>query len=110
MTAQHPDLSQGTLDLLILRTLALGPQHDWPSPGACSTSRATYRGFSKALYIRRCTGWSVVARSRLAGELEKRTTAPNTTSFQRKAVSNLKMETNSWEKLTAAVARVLGTT
>jgi hypothetical protein len=41
MTAHHLDLPQGTLDLLILRTLALGPLHDWPSPGACSTSRRT---------------------------------------------------------------------
>ena len=29
MIAQHLDLPQGTLDLLILRTLALGPQHGW---------------------------------------------------------------------------------
>ena len=29
MTAQHLDLPQGTLDLLILRTLALGSQHGW---------------------------------------------------------------------------------
>ena len=26
---QHIDLPQGTLDLLILRTVALGPQHGW---------------------------------------------------------------------------------
>jgi hypothetical protein len=29
MTAEHLDLPQGTLDRLILRTLALGPQHGW---------------------------------------------------------------------------------
>src|ERR1700678_4598955 len=29
MTAQHLDLPQGTLDLLILRTVALGRQHGW---------------------------------------------------------------------------------
>ena len=29
MTDQRIDLPQGTLDLLILRTLALGPQHGW---------------------------------------------------------------------------------
>ena len=29
MTTQHIDLPQGTLDLLILRTLALGSQHGW---------------------------------------------------------------------------------
>src|SRR5512140_670423 len=29
MTAERIDLPQGTLDLLILRTLALGPQHGW---------------------------------------------------------------------------------
>src|ERR1700704_5544306 len=29
MTGARIDLPQGTLDLLILRTLALGPQHGW---------------------------------------------------------------------------------
>src|SRR6202453_4939577 len=29
MTNQRIDLPQGTLDLLILRTLSLGPQHGW---------------------------------------------------------------------------------
>jgi PadR family transcriptional regulator PadR len=29
MTASAIDLPQGTLDLLILRTLALGPEHGW---------------------------------------------------------------------------------
>jgi PadR family transcriptional regulator, regulatory protein PadR len=29
MTNERIDLPQGTLDLLILRTLALGPQHGW---------------------------------------------------------------------------------
>ena len=29
MPIQHIDLPQGTLDLLILRTLSLGPQHGW---------------------------------------------------------------------------------
>ena len=29
MAGQRIDLPQGTLDLLILRTLALGPQHGW---------------------------------------------------------------------------------
>ncbi len=30
------DLLQGTLDLLILKTLALGPQHGWGSPSGSS--------------------------------------------------------------------------
>lgn len=29
MTGKRIDLPQGTLDLLILRTLALAPQHGW---------------------------------------------------------------------------------
>jgi hypothetical protein len=29
MTEQRIELPQGTLDLLILRTLALGPEHGW---------------------------------------------------------------------------------
>ena len=29
MPDEHIDLPQGTLDLLILKTLALGPQHGW---------------------------------------------------------------------------------
>jgi DNA-binding PadR family transcriptional regulator len=29
MTLERIDLPQGTLDLLLLRTLSLGPQHAW---------------------------------------------------------------------------------
>ncbi|HZW90240.1 MAG TPA: hypothetical protein VFF12_14255 [Myxococcaceae bacterium] len=34
------DLLQGTLDLLVLKTLSLGPQHGWGSRSASSSARA----------------------------------------------------------------------
>jgi DNA-binding PadR family transcriptional regulator len=68
----HP---QGTLDLLILRTLALGPQHGWAtSERVQQLRRAKYYALSK------------------------------------KGREQLEMETNAWEKLTASMAQVLGTT
>jgi len=56
------DLLQGTLDLLILRTIALEPMHGWAiSPNVSSKSRRRRFGFSKARSIRLCTGSNIRA-------------------------------------------------
>jgi hypothetical protein len=40
--AKPTDLVQGTLDLLILRTLALQPMHGWESHSASGKSRSRF--------------------------------------------------------------------
>jgi PadR family transcriptional regulator PadR len=45
------DLLQGTLDMLILKTLRLGAQHGY------GIGQAIRAGSGEVLYIRRCIGW-----------------------------------------------------
>jgi hypothetical protein len=49
MTDQRIELQQGTLDLLILRTLALGPEHGW------AISERIHQVSSKVLQVQQ--GW-----------------------------------------------------
>ena len=50
------ELLQGTLDLLILRTLAPGPPMAMPSPKPSSASPKTCCRWSKVRSTRPCTG------------------------------------------------------
>src|ERR1035438_6712344 len=109
MTVQRIDLPQGTLDLLILRTLALGPQHGW------AVSERVQQMSSDVLQIQQ--GSLYPARHRLdrRGWIKARW---GTSENNRRAKyyeltktghRQLEAEMDAWEKLTAAVAQVLGT-
>jgi PadR family transcriptional regulator, regulatory protein PadR len=51
------ELPQGTLDLLILRTLALEPRHGWGIAERIEQVSSEVLSVSKAHSIPRCTGW-----------------------------------------------------
>ena len=53
---QRADLLQGTLDLLILKTLLLGPLHDGASPSGCASCRTKYLKSDKAASTPPSTG------------------------------------------------------
>jgi PadR family transcriptional regulator PadR len=101
------DLPQGTLDLLILKTLALGPQHGWAiseriqqiSSNALqvqqgslypSLHRLERRGWIKA-------HWGVSENNRRAKYYE----------LTRAGHKQLEAEESAWRALTAAVGQVL---
>jgi hypothetical protein len=71
------DLLQGTLDLLILRTLALEPMHGW------GIAQRIQQVFKDALQIGQgslyplFTGWSTRDGSTLSGELPKTIARPS---------------------------------
>jgi len=107
--ARRIDLPQGTLDLLILQTLVLEPQHGWAiservlqisSDVLCIQQGSLYpalhrlerRGWIKAR-------WGVSENNRRAKFYEL------TKSGRRQ----LEVEKDAWVKLTAAMAQVLGT-
>ena len=109
MSNERIDLPQGTLDLLILKTVALEPQHGWAiseriqqiSSGVLhiqqgslypALHRLERRGWIKAK-------WGVSANNRRAKYYEL------TKSGRKQLVS----EENAWRKLTAAVGQVLKT-
>jgi PadR family transcriptional regulator PadR len=103
------DLPQGTLDLLILKTLALGPQHGWAiseriqqissdvlqvQQGSLypSLHRLERRGWIKAR-------WGVTENNRRAKYYE----------LSRAGAKQLAAEEGAWRKLAAAVGQVLDT-
>jgi PadR family transcriptional regulator, regulatory protein PadR len=101
------DLPQGTLDLLILRTLALGPQHGW------AISERVQQVSSDVLRIQQGSLYPALHRLERRGWIKARwgTSENNRRAkyyeLTRSGEKQLEIETNSWQKLTAAVARIL---
>jgi len=109
MGAQGIDLPQGTLDLLILRTLALGAQHGW------AISERIHQVSSKVLQVRQGALYPALHRLERRGwikahwgasENNRRAKYYGLTKSGRK---QLEAERGEWEKLAAAVAQVLET-
>ena len=57
MAPTKPDLPQGTLDLLILKMLALGTLHGYAIAQRIQQISRDASSSSRAPSIRRCTGW-----------------------------------------------------
>jgi len=109
MTAERIDLPQGTLDLLILRTLALGPQHGW------AISERVQQMSSDALRIQQGSLYPALHRLERRGLIKARwgTSENNRRAkyyeLSKNGHQQLEAERDAWEKMTAAVAQVLGT-
>ena len=107
MKTQRIDLPQGTLDLLILRTLALGSRHGW------AISERVQQISSDILKIQQGSLYPALHRLERRGwikatwgtsENNRRAKYYDLTAKGRK---QLESETDSWRKLTAAVAQIL---
>lgn len=101
------DLLQGTLDLLILRTLQMGPLHGWAiSERIQQISRDVLQVNQGSLYpaLHRLEhqGW-IKAESGIS-ELGRRARFYRLTASGRK---QLELEVDDWAKLTAAIGRIL---
>jgi PadR family transcriptional regulator len=107
MNSPHIDLPQGTLDLLILRTLALGPHHGW------AISERVQQVSSEVLRIQQGSLYPALHRLERRGWIRaKWGTSENNRrakyyELTRLGHKQLQAEKDSWLKLTAAVARVL---
>jgi PadR family transcriptional regulator, regulatory protein PadR len=103
------DLPQGTLDLLILRTLAPGPQHGW------AISERIHQVSSKVLQVRQGSLYPALHRLERRGWIKARwgTSGNNRKAkyyeLTRTGRKQLEAEQDEWVKLAAAVAQVLGT-
>ena len=107
MAEQQLDLPQGTLDLLILKTVALGPQHGWAiSERIQQISSAVLRVQQGSLYPARHRlerrGW--IKAHWGTSENNRRAKFYELTRAGRK---QLELEMDAWLKLTAAVSQVL---
>lgn len=103
------DLLQGTLDLLILKTLALEPMHGWGvSPSASSSFPGRCCKSVKGRSTRPGIAWNTRGGFGPIGA-DPRTTA-KFYSLTRRGRKQLESELEIWDRLAAAVALVLGRT
>jgi PadR family transcriptional regulator, regulatory protein PadR len=107
MSDQGIDLPQGTLDLLILRTLSLGPNHGW------AISERIHQISSKVLQVQQGSLYPALHRLERRGWIKARWGASDNnrrakyyelTTAGRK---QLEAEKSQWKKLSTAVAQVL---
>ena len=101
------DLPQGTLDLLILKALSLGPMHGWAiSERIHDVSRATLQipqgSLYPALHRLERRGW--IRAEWGASDNNRRAKYYELTKVGRKQLAS---EADDWARLTAAVALVL---
>jgi len=110
MAARRIELPQGTLDLLILRTLSLGAQHGW------AISERVQQMSSDALQIQQGSLYPALHRLERRGWIRA---SWGTSDNNRRAKyyeltksgrQQLEVEKDAWERLTIAVAQVLETT
>ena len=109
MTATRLDLPQGTLDLLILKTLALEPQHGW------AISERIKQVSSDALHIKQGSLYPALHRLEGRGWIKARWGASDNNrrakyyQLTRKGRRQLESEIDAWHKLAVAVGPVLDT-
>ena len=109
MADKRIDLPQGTLDLLILKTLALEPQHGW------AISDRIEQVSSDVLSIKQGSLYPALHRLERRGWIKAKwgTTANNRHAkyyeLTKSGRKQLEDEETAWRKLTAAVGQILET-
>ena len=110
MSAAHRvELPQGTLDLVILQTLVLEPQHGW------AISERVLQISSDVLRIQQGSLYPALHRLERRGWIKARwgTSENNRRAkfyeLTKSGRRQLEIEKGTWEKLTGAMAQVLGT-
>jgi transcriptional regulator len=105
--ASRPDLLQGTLDLLILRTVALQPMHGWGiSQRIQQISRDVLRVNQGSLYpaLHRLEGAGWIAAEWGSTDANRQARFYRITRAGQK---QLAQETASWHRMAEAIGRVL---
>ena len=107
MSDDRVDLPQGTLDLLILKTVELGPKHGW------AISERLHQISSEALLIRQGSLYPALHRLERRGWIKARWgTSDNNRrakyyELTRRGREQLDEEISAWRKLSAVVAQIL---
>jgi transcriptional regulator len=110
MTEARIDLPQGTLDLLILKTVALEPMHGW------AISERIQQTSSRVLQIQQGSLYPALHRLERRGWIKARWGSSDNNrrakyyELTRTGRKQLDTEQDSWRKLTTAVAQILETT
>ena len=101
------DLPQGTLDLLILKTLALEPQHGW------AISERLRQISSAVVHVRQGSLYPALHRLERRGWIKARWALSEHNrrakyyELTKRGRAQLEAETDSWRKLSAAISQVL---
>jgi PadR family transcriptional regulator, regulatory protein PadR len=109
MTHMRLDLPQGTLDLLILKTLALEPQHGW------ALSNRIRQVSCEAVLIQQGTLYPALHRLERRGMIRSRWGASDNNrraryyELTKKGSRQLEQEVAKWQQLATVVAQVLNT-
>jgi|SRR6185295_3620896 len=107
MDGEHIDLPQGILDLLILRTLALGSQHGW------GLSERIQQVSSKVLQVQQGSLYPALHRLERRGWIKAHWGITDNSrrakyyELTRAGRKQLDAEAGAWRKLSIAVAQVL---
>lgn len=107
MTKQKTDLLQGTLDLLVLKTLQAGPTHGWDiAQRIQQVSREALKVNQGSLYpaLHRLEGQGWIASEWGASENNRRAKFYKLTPAGRK---QLAAETADWERFAGAISLIL---
>jgi PadR family transcriptional regulator, regulatory protein PadR len=108
--AKSPELLQGTLDLLVLKILALGPNHGWGlSQRLKQISRDSLSPSQGSLYpaLHRLEVRGLVASKMVASDNNRLARVYTLTASGR---AQLQTETANWEQFVQSMRRVLRTT
>ncbi len=109
MTKPKIDLPQGTLDLLILRTLALGPEHGW------AISERILQTSSNVLQVQQGSLYPALHRLERRGWIKSHWGSSGNNrrakyyELTKSGHKQLVTEKGDWKKLAAAIAQVLET-
>ena len=109
MAETRIELPQGTLDLLILKTVALEPQHGW------AISERVQQMSSDALRVRQGSLYPALHRLERRGWIKARwrTTENNRRAkyyeLTRRGRQQLEAQVDSWRRLSAAVGQIVDT-
>ena len=107
MASRSLDLLQGTLDLLILRTLDLGPMHGW------GISQRIQQMSDEVLRVNQGSLYPALHRLESAGWIESEWGASENNRqakfyrLTRAGLKQLRSETETWLRMTEAVGKVL---
>ena len=107
MVKKNVDVLQGTLDMLILRTLALGPQHGW------GISQRIQQVSDEVVQVNQGSLYPALHRLEQQGWLNASWgTSENNRQAKFYALTRggrrqLERETKNWARLSAAVARIM---
>jgi len=110
MPETHIDLPQGTLDLLILKTINLQPLHGW------AISERIQQISKEVLQVQQGSLYPALHRLERRGWIKARWGASENNrrakyyELTRAGRKQLEAEQDSWRKLTTAVAQILETT